>query len=382
MHLPRSAKGIVSALCLYLRVAASQLYTGPQDPRLVTQLSLQDITNGVSTTPDGRLFLVISRIDGYQGPQVVEVDRLTGTQTAYPDEVWTSYQQGDDPAQHFVSINSQRIGPDGNLYVVDTGAPGFGNPALVPFGPKLVQINITTNSVSRVYYFENTTVATSFLDDVRFDLANGKAYLSDAGSPSGLIVLDLDSGTSVHVLNNQISTRQYIPISAEGTILKLNGKPAFFFADQLEVSPDGKYLAYQPASGGMSRIPTSILNAAFYNATLAADNDILGSYVEPYAHTPSTGGTAIDAEGNIYNSDTDSQRIIKIFPNGTMTLLVQDPRLLWVDAMWVDAQGLLWMPAAQLNRGQPFNNGTSHISKPMEVYIIDIGIGPSPIDHA
>lgn len=370
------------ALCLYMRTAASQIYTGPQDPRLVTQLSLQDVTNGVSTTPDGRIFLVLSRVDGYQGPQVVEYDQATGTQTAYPDEVWTSYKEGDDPAQHFVSVNSQRIGPDGNLYIVDTGAPGFGVPALVPYGTKLVQINTTTNSVSRVYYFENTTFSTSFLDDVRFDLAVGKAYLTDAGTPSGLIVLDLESGTSVRVLNNHISTRQYLPISAEGTIVKLNGKPAFIYADQLEVSPDAKYLYYEPASGGLSRIPTSILNQAFHNATLAADNDIVGSYVEPYAHTPSTGGTAIDAEGNIYNSDTDSQRIIKIFPNDTMTTLVQDPRLLWVDAMWVDTQGLLWMPAAQLNRGQPFNNGTSYIVKPMEVFTIDIGSGPSPIDHA
>lgn len=382
MYFPQLVKGSLLAVCLYVQTAVSQIYTGPQDPRLVTQLSLQDVTNGVSTTPDGRLFLVISRVDGYKGPQVVEYNRTTGAQTAYPDEVWTSYKQGDDPAKHFVSVNSQRIGPDGNLYIVDTGAPGFGVPALVPYGPKLVQINITTNSVSRVYYFENTTVSTSFLDDVRFDLAKGKAYLTDAGTPSGLIVLDLESGASVQVLNDQISTRQYIPISAEGTIVKLNGKPTFIYADQLEVSPDAQYLYYEPASGGLSRIPTSPLNEAFSNTTLSSSNTILGSYIEPWSHTPSTGGTAIDAHGNIYNSDTDSQRIIKIFPNGTMTTLVQDPRLLWVDAMWIDSDGLLWMPAAQLNRGEPFNNGTSYIVKPMQVFTIDIGVGPSPIDHA
>lgn len=40
------------------------------------------------------------------------------------------------------------------------------------------------------------------------------------------------------------------------------------------------------------------------------------------------------------------------------------------------------MPAAQLNRGKPFNNGTSRIVKPMQVFTIDIGVGPSAIDHA
>lgn len=100
----------------------------------------------------------------------------------------------------------------------------------------------------------------------------------------------------------------------------------------------------------MSRIPTSALDAAYYNSSMN-NNAVLDAYIEPFAHTPSTGGTAIDAQGNVYCSDTDSQRVLKIFPNGTMTTLVQDPRLLWIDAMWVDDQHRLWMPAAQLNRG-------------------------------
>ena len=143
----------------------------------------------------------------------------------------------------------------------------------------------------------------------------------------------------------------------------------------------GKWFYYQPASGGLSRIKSKYLDQAFYNSSLNS-NDILGAYVQPFANTPSTGGTAIDADGNIYDSDTDSQRIIKIAPNGTMTTLVQDPRLLWVDAMWITPDQKLWMPAAQLNRGTPFNSGKSYIVKPLHVYSIDIGVGPSPIDHS
>jgi hypothetical protein len=94
------------------------------------------------------------------------------------------------------------------------------------------------------------------------------------------------------------------------------------------------------------------------------------------------GGTAIDAQGNIYVSSLDQQEIIKIAPNGTMSVFIHDERLLWVDAMWIDTQQKLWMPAAQLNRGTPFNNGTSFVKKPLYVFMIDLGIGPSPIDHA
>jgi hypothetical protein len=94
------------------------------------------------------------------------------------------------------------------------------------------------------------------------------------------------------------------------------------------------------------------------------------------------GGTAIDAQGNIYVSSLDQQEIIKILPNGTMSVFIHDERLLWVDAMWIDSQQKLWMPAAQLNRGTPFHNGTSFVQKPLYVFTIDLGIGPSPIDHA
>ncbi|KAL8661283.1 MAG: hypothetical protein Q9168_008400 [Polycauliona sp. 1 TL-2023] len=370
-------------LVFALEHTTAQKYYGPEDPRLHTKLVLDIPTTGVSTTPDGRLFLIESHIDGSTGPQVVEYNRDTNTTTPYPNEEWNSYAPGKDLATHLLGINAQRIGPDGNLWLVDTGANGFGTPVLLPHGPKLVVVDVQTNEVTRVYPMGNVTRSNSLLDDIRFHPSTGKAYLTDAGSP-GLIVLDIATGTAVRVLDNDISTRGSFPLSAEGTLLRSfpNGEPFHLSADQLEVSPDGKYLYYQPASGGLVRIQTQYLDRAFSNSSLNA-NAILGPYVEPYAHTPSTGGTAIDAEGNIYSSDTDSQRIIKISPpNGTMTTLVQDPRLLWVDAMWIDAERKrLWMPAAQLNRGEFFNNGTNRVGKPVGVYSLELGVGPSVIDH-
>lgn len=226
----------------------------------------------------------------------------------------------------------------------------------------------------------NATLSTSLLDDVRFNPASNKAYLTDAGSPA-LIILDLTTGATVRVLNHDISTTGAMPVSAEGRLLhnSAQGGFQFIYADQLEVSPDAKYLYYQPSNGGMYRISTSDLDRAFYNTSLATTLD---QDREPFALTPSTGGTAIDAHGNIYVSDTDRQNIERVCPNGTRSIFVHDERLLWVDAMWVDSQQKLWMPAAQLNRGTPFNNGSEYIQKPLHLYTIDIGVGPSPVDHA
>lgn len=365
---------------LVAAIARAQSYTGPPDPRVKVELTLQHPSNGVSTTPEGRLFVLYARVDGSSGPQIVEYFRNNHTIKAYPDEKWNSYSTGKDPATHFVGVNAQRIGPDGKMYAVDKGGTALGSPVILPYGPKVVQIDLDTNAVSRVYPMGNATRVNSLLDDIRFHPSTNKAYLTDAGSP-GLIILDLETGDTVRVLDDAISTREYMPISAEGVIPFLDGHPAYIYADHLEVSPDGTYFYYQPASGGMSRIEAHWLDEASTNSSLNS-NGILDQYVSPYAHTPSTGGTAIDAKGNIYVSDTDSQRIIAIAPNGTMTLLVQDPRLLWVDAMWIDTQQRLWMPAAQLNRGTPFHNGTSYIVKPLHVFSIDIGVGPPAIDHA
>jgi hypothetical protein len=164
--------------------------------------------------------------------------------------------------------------------------------------------------------FSDVTLATSLIDDIRFNPATGLAYLTDAGV-AAIIVQDLDSGEARRVLENDPSTKGFMPPSAEGQLLRNSqGGFEYNYADQHEVSPDAQYYHYQPWSGGMSRIRTEYLNEAFYNASQAS---VLSQYVEPFALTPSTGGTAIDADGNIYCSDTDRQAIIKIAPNGTWT---------------------------------------------------------------
>jgi hypothetical protein len=254
------------------------------DPRLETGIVTETPINGVSTTPEGRTFLLYARVDGSTGPTVVE--SVGNTTTPYPDLAWNSYNASQDPSKHFVRINAQRIGPDGQLWIVDVGSPSFGEPVILPDGPKLVAIDITTNQVSRIYPMGNVTLAQSLLDDVRLNPKSGKAYLTDAGVPA-LIVLDLASGEARRVLENDVSVRGNMPVSAEGRLLRgADGSFQYIYADQLEVSPDATWLYYQSCDGGMYRIETKYLDQAFYNSSLAS---ILSQYPEPYAPTPSTG---------------------------------------------------------------------------------------------
>ncbi|KAL1600812.1 hypothetical protein SLS60_007200 [Paraconiothyrium brasiliense] len=343
--------------------------------KLELALELETPCTAVSTTPEGRTFLVYTRIDMSKGPSCVEYKN--GTNVAYPNAD-AYYSEGKDPATHLLRVNTQRIGPDGSLWLVDVGSPDLGGLPIMPTGPKLVQVNLTTDSITRIYSMGNATLQSSYLDDVRFNPASGKAYLTDVGS-AAIIILDLASGHAIRVLENDTSTLAHSPKSADGHLIRnMDGTLQYTPSDQLEVSPDGKWFYYQPASGAMSRIQTAYLDAAFYNSSMASS---LPQLVEFYALTPGTGGTAIDAEGNIYLGDVDRRLIEKIYPNGTRTVLIQDERLSYVDAMWVDSRKKLWIPAAQLHLAAAFNNGTDRIRKPIEVFTLDIGVGPSPVDH-
>jgi hypothetical protein len=281
-----------------------------------------------------------------------------GTAQPSPDAAWNSWQEGADAAYTFVRVNVLRIGLDQQLWVVDTGAHGFGG-NVIPGGVKIVVINRQTNRVSRLYRLDSVTSAKSYIDDIRF---HGQlAYITNAGIP-GLIVLDLESGNARRVLDHHQSTTDERPMLASGKVMRTaNGKEVRVHADQLEVSPDGKYLYFQPCSGPLYRIETRFLDdASIPPAELAR-------HVEHWVDTPTTGGTAIDAHGNIYLSDVNKRSILKITPAGGVTTLIQDSRLDWADAMWIDQQGYLWIPAAQLDQIAPFQGGVSRVNFPVSL---------------
>lgn len=322
------------------------------------------IVNGVATTADGRRFAVVQPQQAGQ-PEVVEI--TTGSARPYPDSRWNGWRDGQDGHAAFVGVNSLRVGPDGGLWAVDRGKPGIEG-TLVAGGPKLVRIDPATDQVTRIYDLSSVAQGESFVDDVRFN--GGHAYFTDAGRP-GLIVLDLATGRARRVLDGHPSTVAARPLVAEGrALVDAAGKAIVIHADQLEVSNDGRWLYYQPCSGPMSRIETRYLDdPSLVEAALV-------SHVEPFADTPSTGGTAIDAAGTIYVSDTDRSRILAISPDGRISILLADPRLAWVDAMWISDDGKLWLPAAQLNRTPGLNHGQDAVRRPVTVYSIALGLKP------
>ena len=267
-----------------------------QQVKLDTVYQSQEIINGVATDSTGTMYVVYPRMEGGPGVRLGRIRKGKAVEP-YPDASWNGLNGANDSAKSFVRLNALRFGPDGLLWVVDTGAPTFASP--VKHGAvKLVVIDTKLDKVVRVYHLDSSIKSKSYIDDLRFHA--GKAYITDAGSP-GIIVLDIKSGSSYRVLDDRPSTTDQRPMIAEGTRMsKPDGSDILIHADQLEVSPDGQYLYFQPSSGPLYRIETTYLD----NQTLT--DEVRSAHARLFAASPTTGGTAIDADGNIYLSDVDN----------------------------------------------------------------------------
>jgi hypothetical protein len=266
---------------------------------------------------------------------------------------------GEPTESAFVGTNAIRVGPEGDLWVVDTGTPSFGAETIAG-GPKIVRIDLKRNVVTHVYPLGPEVVrAKSYVDDIRF---NGRlAYLTDAGVP-GIIVLDLDTGKARRVLDHDPATTGTRPIVVDGEVVRgPDGKPVILNADQMEVSPDGEWLYFQPLAGPMYRIATRWLNDP------SADPATVSKQATFWYDTPPLGGTAIDAAGNLYLEDLKSNSILKLTPERQLQTIIRDPRLHWTDAPWIKGD-FLYLPEAQLDRIAQFHNGHAKIKWPLHIY--------------
>lgn len=320
--------------------------------------------NDVVAAPDGRLFAVFPRIANNGGPSLALVDP-NGDLTPYPDAAWNTPPATPDAtgfAHAFIGLNAIHLAPDGTMWAVDTGSPGFGRPALAG-GTRLLRIDLATDQVDRVLTVPASALRPkSMIDEIRFN--GDHAYVTDSGTP-GLLVVDLRDGGIRRVLDHDPALTAQRPIVVDGEMLKgPDGKPEMIHADQLEVSPDGRSLYVQPLPGPMSRIETSLLDDPQISPKT------LSSAIQFWYDTPALGGTAIATDGTLYLDDVEDDSILALSPDRSLRLVLHDPRLHWPDAPFLGPDGMLTVPVSQLDRAAPFRHGHSQIRFPVAMYAL------------
>ncbi|RYF37114.1 MAG: gluconolaconase, partial [Cytophagaceae bacterium] len=181
--------------------------------------------------------------------------------------------------------------------------------------------------------------------DIRFDLrasvstsGQGVAYITDSSSEgrNGIIIVDLGSGESWRHLNN-------IPeVSAErGFVPYVWGQPLYYIpgpnqplttvplgSDGIALSADGEDLYFGPVGGrGLYSVPTARLRDRSQASELLAQVAVVNR-----GQRGVSDGFETDTNGFVYAGNMEQNEVGFYNPaNGTMSVLVRDPRISWVD---------------------------------------------------
>ena len=312
---------------------------------LVATFANRQVT-GVAVSPTGRIFVNFPRWEQDVPISVAEVGH-GGTLTPYPNAAWNQFRDAapTNPAESFVCVQSVTCDPQGNLWVLDPAAPGLAFE--VTGGPKLVRIDLATNTVSRTYAFDPTVAPQgSYLNDIRFTPDGQRAILTNSGQPGCLLTLDVQSGQVRRVLVGHPSTQfeKGMVVSVNGHPLKrLDGETAQFSADGIAIDNKGEYVYWQATTGTtMYRAPVK----ALFDTQMTPDQ--VGGAVETVAKTFLADGYWMARSGVLYLTSSGDNAVKQMTPNKTFSTAVQDPRLLWPDSMAEGADGSIYVTASHI----------------------------------
>ena len=310
----------------------------------VASFSDQQIT-GVSVSHAGRVFVNLPRWTVDVPISVGEVQN--GKITPFPDAAWNSYRNSagakNMPKSQFVCVQSIVVDHEDNLWVLDPAAPGQVGP--VKDGPKLVEIDLKTNKVTRtIPVDEQAAPPGSYLNDVRFSPDDHFAYISDSGTKGALVVVDLQDGNAWRVLDGDPSTQfeQAVIVQVDGKPLRRpDGRGPQFAADGIALSPDGQTFYWQALTGKtLYSVPTAALQDPAKST---------GTKPETVATTHPADGLWIDAAGRFYvtNPETDSVDMAER-PGAPLRTLVKDRRLRWPDTFSQGPDGAIYVSASHI----------------------------------
>ncbi|WP_050401178.1 L-dopachrome tautomerase-related protein [Bradyrhizobium embrapense] len=317
-----------------------------RDSRLQVVATFEHQVTGVTVAPDGRIFVNFPRWTEDTPISVAEL-MPDGSIKPYPNEEWNSWRNGRmsevSPSDHFVCVQSVVADQHGSLWVVDPAAPNAEK--TIKGGPKVIEIDLKSNAVKRSFPIPADIAGPgSYLNDVRIAPDGRFAYLTDSGSPGGLIVLNIGSGQAWRVLNDDAST-QFDPsviVMTDGQPLRRpDGRQPLFNADSLALSKDGSTLYWQALTGKtLYRIPTSSIQ----------DPDAASrARPETVATTEPADGLWTGENGEIYLSSIASNAVKIINPqDGSMRQLLADSRLRWPDTFSQGPDGQIYVTASHI----------------------------------
>ncbi|GAB3852311.1 L-dopachrome tautomerase-related protein [Hymenobacter terrigena] len=320
---------------------------------------------GVAVAPGGEMFACFPRWD-YNPVYPIAKVGPNNTLTPYPNASWCMWNDSvkSEPLKHWICPQTVFADKSGMVWILDPAAPGL--KFTVPGGPKLVKTDPKTGKVLLTIPFPaDVAPRKSYLNDVRIDLQNNYAYLTESGM-GALVVTDLKTLKSRRLLAKHPSTKAVkgLVLKAEGhPMIDAQGKPAQFNADGIALSTDNAYLYYCPLTGHtLYRIKTAALrDAALSEAQLAQQ-------VETVGEIPASDGLEIDAANNVYITSFEQSALVRRTPAGKIETVAKDSRLQWPDTYSFAADGNLYVANSAIHKTPNWNKGVGQPRQPFRIF--------------
>lgn len=335
---------------------------------------------GLTISRTGRVFVMMPRFTA-EVPFTLGEVVAGGEVRPYPD-LKTNQPDPDAPQASLFHVPNGVFDAEDGLWLLDAGLPDGSGPP-VPGAAKLVRIDIGTARITRVVPLESGIVPTSSLNDLRVGTSAGRAvaYVTDQGQDGegAILAVDLADGRVVRRLSGHASTKSQkglLKIVEDEAVMQRKGDgPARAVqggANGIALSPDGRRLYYAPLIGRrLYAVETaSLLNPAASDAEVAAG-------VEDLGEKGMTGGLAADSKDRVYLAMQEHNAVGRRDPDGSVTIVASDPRLIWADTIWITPDRWLYISAAQVNRRPEYHGGRDLRQPPYAILRTRIDADPA-----
>lgn len=316
---------------------------------------------GVSVSSQNRLFVSFPRRSGPYRYGLTEV--VDGQLAPFPDKEWNTADAASKNG--FASVQDLFVDAQDHLWVLDSKPSGGNGEGQF----KLLNIDLKSNRIEKIYHFEDLDKVRSALNDVRVDTERALAYLSDPGL-AAIVVLDLKTGKTRALLANTPYTLADpdIVLSYQGNEMRdENGKPFSSHINGIALSKDLTRFYFKPINQTwLFSIETA------YLADTTLNEATLASKVEQVVEVGVTHGLEADAKGNIFLTNSLDYAVRYLSRDGTVHTLVQDDRLLWPDSFGIGADGYLYFSCAQLQMEATWNQGENKTQLPYTIYKVKL----------
>jgi len=321
--------------------------------------------SGIAVLSDGQLILDFPRsIRDHSGARLGVY--TNGNITPFPDV--SSQSQ-------FVSPLGMTLDARGMLWVIDEGmVDGHGT---IPGAQKLFEIDPAAKRIVRVYPIQAPALLSdSHLNDVRIDLTHGEqgtAFITDTstGIHPGIVVVDLASGRQRRILADAkvVSGEPGFVGMIDGVAARYDPKHVVLpqgGVDGIDLSVDQKTLYWQSLSSRrLYSAPTALL--ADPNAT----EDQVIAAVKDEGETTMGDGMATGPDGALYITDVERHGILKRAPDGQVSMVAHDPRMIEPDGLTY-SRGALYNTVGQWARLPGFHAGKDMREQPFLLLKIDL----------